>query len=227
MTGLWIPIEVVQDTSLTATEKFILSDIISMVSGGLPYFKSNATIALEFNVSQGTVSRSIGNLIEKKHILLESFDGRRRNLICNAAYSKMSTQGTQERVVRPIKNEQAALRKTQHNNTTSKQVSKQLNIPAKLNWNDALTEAWGEWNDEQKSRRKKPYTPRAQMMAAKRLMQLSKGDADLAIELINYAILRRWDTFWDLPKDHNKHGKKGFNPENFTPSGIINFIEQG
>lgn len=91
---------------------------------------------------------------------------------------------------------------------------------------DELKHAWNEWNDEQKKRRKKPYTERAQKMAAKRLTEMSKGDPALAVELINYAILRRWDTFWELPKQHKKN-EKGFKGSNFTEQGIRSFIEQG
>lgn len=223
MKGLWIPIEIVKDTSLTATEKFILSDVFSMVSGGLPYFKSNATIALEFNVSQGTVSRSVANLITNGYLVLECFDGRRRQLGVDAEYTKMSTQSTQERVGSIPKNKKAALRKPQHNKQVSKQAMVQWNVSMDT---DELKHAWNEWNDEQKKRRKKPYTERAQKMAAKRLTEMSKGDPALAVELINYAILRRWDTFWELPKQHKKN-EKGFKGSNFTEQGIRSFIEQG
>ena len=86
MTGLWIPVSIIKEPSLTAVEKFVLADVLAMVGGGLPYFKSNARIGLDFNVSAGTISRSVSNLIATGHLELVSFDGRKREVTVNPAY---------------------------------------------------------------------------------------------------------------------------------------------
>jgi len=223
MKGLWIPIEIVKNPSLTAVEKFIISDVLAMVSGGLPYFKSNATLALDFDVSPGTISRSIGSLIEAGHLRLVKFDGRKREVTVDAAYLNSARQHTQKRVGRVTENKHSATSKAQHSNTTSKAVSKQLNKW----WNtDSLSKAWNDWVDEQKANRKKTYSKRAKTMAMNRLKELSNSNEEQAVKLINYAILRRWDTFWPLPQNHTKN-EKGFNPENFSKDGLNDFIANG
>ena len=61
-------------------------------------------------------------------------------------------------------------------------------------------------------------------MALKRLNELSKGDAIQAINIINHAILKSWDTFWALPKNHTNNDK-GFKKDNFTTDGLSDFIK--
>jgi hypothetical protein len=225
MTGLWIPVSIIKEPSLTAVEKFVLADVLAMVGGGLPYFKSNARIGLDFNVSAGTISRSVSNLIATGHLELVSFDGRKREVTVNPAYLKPGTQSNQKWVGRVNETEKPASSKAQHNTTVSKQSSKQLNIW----WHPEyvrLTDAWEEWVDEQKTIRKKPYTQRAKQMALKRLNELSKGDAIQAINIINHAILKSWDTFWALPKNHTNNDK-GFKKDNFTTDGLSDFIKNG
>lgn len=223
MKGLWIPIEIVKDPSLTAVEKFILADILSMVGGGLPFFKSNSTLALDLSVSPGTISRSIGELIDKGHLELVSFDGRRRELTASRDYSKEVRQTTQKRVGSVNETSKSATSNTQHSNTVSKQLSKQVNV-----WwqKEELTKAWSEWKDEQKAKRKGPYSKRAETMAVNRLKELSKSDETVAINIINHAILRRWTTFWPIPKNHTKN-EKGFKSDNFTTDGLSDFITNG
>jgi hypothetical protein len=180
-------------------------------------------LALDFDVSPGTISRSIGSLIEAGHLRLVKFDGRKREVTVDAAYLNSARQHTQKRVGRVTENKHSATSKAQHSNTTSKAVSKQLNKW----WNtDSLSKAWNDWVDEQKANRKKTYSKRAKTMAMNRLKELSNSNEEQAIKLINYAILRRWDTFWPLPQNHTKN-EKGFNPENFSNDSLNDFIANG
>lgn len=84
--GIWIPIEIWEDTRLTALDKIILAEIDSL-DGEEHCFASNKYIAQFCHCSETHVSKSISKLIEYGYISIISFDGRTRCLKCNFGFA--------------------------------------------------------------------------------------------------------------------------------------------
>lgn len=76
--GLWIPVEVLSTPGLSAVDKMLWADIDSFTGNDSTWFKSNATVAEEFGVSERSVSRSLKNLTEAGLVRLKKNDGRTR-----------------------------------------------------------------------------------------------------------------------------------------------------
>lgn len=69
-TGLWIPINILEDKNLSDKEKFILSMIIFLSTKDKSCTTSNQTFAKQFNISINRVSKVISALKNKKYILV-------------------------------------------------------------------------------------------------------------------------------------------------------------
>ena len=67
-TGLWIPINILEDKNLSDKEKFILSMIIFLSTKDKSCTTSNQTFADKFDISVNRVSKIISALKDKKHI---------------------------------------------------------------------------------------------------------------------------------------------------------------
>jgi len=76
-TGVWIPRKVIEDESLTMTEKIIYADIACFEI----CFKSNESIGERYKLKKSTVSKSISNLIEKGYLESNKKTGEYRQLM--------------------------------------------------------------------------------------------------------------------------------------------------
>lgn len=76
--GIWIPLEIWQDSTLSWNEKVLLMEIDSFTAKGEPCVFSNEYIAALLGVTERQARNIISNLIEKGYIRLTKFDGRRR-----------------------------------------------------------------------------------------------------------------------------------------------------
>lgn len=97
--GIWIPIEIWQDKSLSWNEKILLMEIDSFTSKGHECYISNEYIADLLGVTERSASRLLSHLLESGLIRVVKFDGRKRyveSTICfQAGWTQMSMQGGQ------------------------------------------------------------------------------------------------------------------------------------
>lgn len=96
--GIWIPIEIWQDTDLSWNEKILLMEIDSFTSRGRECYISNEYIANLLDVGERTVKRYIAHLLDRNLLKVVRFDGRARFLESTLSYdtaevTKMSPQG--------------------------------------------------------------------------------------------------------------------------------------
>lgn len=78
--GVWIPKAVWLDTRLTALDKVILTEIDSLDQSERGCFASNKHIADFCQCSERKVSESISQLLKLGYLVVQSFDGRQREL---------------------------------------------------------------------------------------------------------------------------------------------------
>jgi DNA-binding MarR family transcriptional regulator len=99
--GIWIPIEIWQDKSLSWNEKILLMEIDSFTSKGHECYISNEYIADLLGVTERSASRLLSHLLESGLIRVVKFDGRKRyvesTISFQAEWTQMSMQGGQSR----------------------------------------------------------------------------------------------------------------------------------
>lgn len=97
--GIWIPIEIWQDKSLSWNEKILLMEIDSFTSKGHDCYISNEYIADLLGVTERSASRLLSHLLESGLIRVVKFDGRKRyvesTISFQAEWTQMSMQGGQ------------------------------------------------------------------------------------------------------------------------------------
>lgn len=76
--GIWIPIEIWQDKSLSWNEKILLMEIDSFTSKGHECYISNEYIAELLGVSISWASKCLSHLMEVGYVKMVRFDGRKR-----------------------------------------------------------------------------------------------------------------------------------------------------
>ena len=95
--GIWIPIEIWQDTDLSWNEKILLMEIDSFTSRGRDCFISNEYIANLLGVTERMASTYLSHLVETGYVTVVRFDGRCRYVESNydfqAGWKETSTQG--------------------------------------------------------------------------------------------------------------------------------------
>lgn len=97
--GIWIPIEIWQDRSLSWNEKILLMEIDSFTSKGHECYISNEYIADLLGVTERCASKYLSHLLESGLIRLVKFDGRKRyvesTISFQAEWNNRSMQGGQ------------------------------------------------------------------------------------------------------------------------------------
>ena len=76
--GIWIPIEIWQDKSLSWNEKILLMEIDSFTSKGHECYISNEYIAELLGISMSWASKCLSHLMEIGYVKMVRFDGRKR-----------------------------------------------------------------------------------------------------------------------------------------------------
>lgn len=133
--GIFIPIEIWQDNTLTWKEKVLLMEIDSFTSKDLDCYFSNEYIATLLDVRTTTASKIVASLIRKGYIRQTRFDGRKRYL--------QTCIEIQSRVAQKCKadlDESARQTRTemQHNNISNKQTNKEGSKSPRFDFRKAL-----------------------------------------------------------------------------------------
>lgn len=90
--GIWIPIEIWQDKSLSWNEKILLMEIDSFTSKGHECYISNEYIADLLGVTERSASRLLSHLKEVGFIREVRFDGRKRYVESTISFQAEWTQ---------------------------------------------------------------------------------------------------------------------------------------
>lgn len=115
--GIWIPIEVWEDTRLTWAEKVLLMEIDSFTKNGIDCFFSDEYAAGFLNVSTRSAANYIAHLVELGLVKKTKFDGRRRYL--QSALSIEVLQSRDAKIAeQECKNCRAEMQNLQTNNTS-------------------------------------------------------------------------------------------------------------
>lgn len=95
--GIWIPIEIWQDRSLSWNEKILLMEIDSFTSKGHECYISNEYIAELLGVTERCASKYLSHLLDSGYIRMVKFDGRKRyvesTISFQAEWNNRSMQG--------------------------------------------------------------------------------------------------------------------------------------
>ena len=177
-TGVWVPIGIYQDKSLNPTDKFILSDILTLAE----YYKSNETIAIEVGVSKRTATRSIKKLEDLGYIKTY-FNGRTRIAKMTTPLAKMAKL--------PSQNGEAASPNWPHSIQKSIQKSKHIRIERPYKSKE-FDEIWDIWIDERKQQKRKKYTERGEKATLHNLQKISNNNEKQAIKIIQQSITQGW-----------------------------------
>ena len=70
-----------------------------------------------------------------------------------------------------------------------------------------LNEAWGRWKDYKNARRERYSCSAAEESAYRQLYSLSKGNAQLAMQIVEQSIANDWKGLYELKKDDNANTK--------------------
>jgi len=115
--GIWVNIDIMNDTNLTANEKFLLAEVDQLSSLEDGCYASNNHFAELIGITRANASRTIGNLVKKKYII---------------SSIKMGTRN-RERSIKMIKtyyqNDNRVVSKRQEskeNKQSNKQIKKQV-----------------------------------------------------------------------------------------------------
>lgn len=97
--GIWIPIEIWQDQSLSWNEKILLMEIDSFTSKGHDCYISNEYIANLLQVTDRSARKYLSHLMQAGYIRMVRFDGRKRyvesTISFQAEWNDSSRQGGQ------------------------------------------------------------------------------------------------------------------------------------
>ena len=95
--GIWIPLEIWQDSGLSWNEKILLMEIDSFTAQGKDCYFSNEYIANLLGVTERYASKCLNNLIDAGYVRVVRFDGRKRYVQSEqkfqAGWNKCSMQG--------------------------------------------------------------------------------------------------------------------------------------
>jgi len=225
--GLWIPREIVEHPNLPGVAKMIWADIDSFSSGEMSYYKKNATIAEEMGISERSVSRHIAQLME---LGLVVNDGDQSYRLLNTLRCRQPRQNVEERVdnlatpiakvsTPPCQNGEARVAKLATEYNIESNTLENTEKKTEIRMGGELASVWMEWLAEKKERKEK-YTSRGMRASFTRLMNLSHGNENVAIQIIQQSIENGWKGFFPIK------GGKGYHPS-VTPEGLHDFIVQG
>lgn len=210
--GLWIPAEILAVPGLTAVEKMLWADIDSFTGHGSTWFKSRETAAQELGVSQSTVSRSMKVLLDSEIVKMVGNDGRYRHFVASLpGQIDASAESIKEpsRVKMPIEPSQNET--IENKEVNKKRTRKYYAQPKDLDEVVTYFAKWGHHDQEDCATFMDYYTANGWTQGR------GKPIKDWMATARNWMRNgKKWNT-----------EKRGFDPNNFTPDGIGDFVANG
>lgn len=236
--GVWIPKEIWLDTRLNALDKIILAEIDSFDSNYGGCCASNQYIAEFCQCSERKVSEAISKLAKIGYIYIQSFNGRLRilksNLKITIQPSKKCEADSQNLLgslefsaSQPSKKCGADSQNLRHNNIDNnidnKKERKKTKTPAAVTYDEAV-DSYTENTALRDALRnfikmrtfiKKPLTDRALKMIMTKLDNLSAGNDDIKIKILDQSIVHNWQDVYRLKDDDQspQAGNQNFNSQ--------------
>ena len=202
--GIWIPIEIWEDQSLSWNEKVLLMEIDSYTRQDLDCFFSNECIAELLGVSANWASQLVSSLTEKGYIIKSRSDGRKRFLQSALRYSiegrlivnsKADFDKTQRQTL--IKLKGRLIVNSKHNNIDNNiSNKKEINKAARFDFKSELIalgvseEAADAWMQVRKTKRATNTKIAFDRIAS----EISKS-GKTADECVRIAVERSWQGF--------------------------------
>ena len=95
--GIWIPIEIWDNETLSMTDKHVYAEIDSFCGDGKSCFAGNEWLAQKLHISESSVRSSIAKLKKMELVEQVSFDGRKRYLKadCHSSILRVPDSGMQ------------------------------------------------------------------------------------------------------------------------------------
>lgn len=94
--GIYIPLEIWEDTRLSDKERTLLMEVDSFTSKGKPCYFSNEWIAKRLGVSERTGQTYLKHLIDLGLVVVERFDGRHRYIASDLSGTRRKLRGRGE-----------------------------------------------------------------------------------------------------------------------------------
>lgn len=214
--------------NMTALELKLYCDVWTMTASGKAYWKSNATIASQFDAHRSTVIRAI-NKLESRSLLrrVESENGRYLEALVpdegssnpatgsNLATGRNpATRGSKSATGGVATLQQSSSRpatQIENNREVRREKKNRESASLVLPWeSDAFRMAWDEWREYKRSQFKFKYkTVKSEQIALHKLHRDSNGDERNAIEAIVAAIANGYRGIF--PSNKGKGGNVGRN----------------
>lgn len=186
---------------LSALELLIYADAWTMQQNGKGYWKSNATIASQFDAHRSTVIRAI-NKLESRSLLrrVDSENGRYLEALTpdlgssvDATSSVHATGGSVDATggVAPTQQSSSVDATQIENKRKHKREEKREKVICPFQ-SEKFEAAWAEWNDYRRASRFKYKTAKSEQLALQKLYQESNGNEDIAIDAIATSIASGW-----------------------------------
>lgn len=224
--GIFIPIEIWQDNTLTWKEKVLLMEIDSFTSKDLDCYFSNEYIATLLGVKEDTASGLVRSLIRKGFIRQTRFDGRKRYLqTCIEIQSRVGLKSEADSEKNPMQTRT----EIQHNNITNKLSnisSKEDSIKAerfgfrvnliKIGVEQDVADAWMQVRKE-----KKAVNTKIAFEAVYKEIQQAEKAGHSANECIRLAVEKSWAGFkwsWMKRELDDQNAPAGIRPTPLPPS---------
>ena len=211
--GVFIPASLYLDTSISWTQKIIMVEIDSFTKNGLDCFVSNLHLSKLLGLSESGVEKSIKGLVDKNLVvrkITKKAGGSHRTLKLTHTLLRVTpvvkceshpplSVGDTHTSVRPT------ITNTTITNTTYKKgkpssLKECVEYFEKLGSNLEEAEKFVDWYDS------------------------------VGWKVKGGNLIKDWKACarqWKRRNKQNKHGKKGFNSDNFSPEGINDFVNNG
>lgn len=206
--GIWIPVEIWDDETLTINEKILFLEIDSFTSANKSCFISNEHIAKLLHISENAASKVLNSLVKKGLVVVTKFDGRKRYIqSCTKQTRQKAKADKQKKQVRVGEKD---IYYNQDTNINTNEKDKSFSFSEK-NGNlyavaedstpsDSFEDIWNEWCEYAKEQ----HNIKSRMLKCQRetLIEYTKGDAKLARKIIKRAINNGFKMFVP-PKDED------------------------
>ena len=202
---------------LSALELLIYADAWTMQQNGKGYWKSNATIASQFNAHRSTVIRAI-NKLESRSLLrrVESENGRYLEALTpdpsssvDATGSVHATGGSVDATggVAPTQQSSSVDATQIENKRKPKREENRENVICPFQ-SEKFEMAWAEWNEYRRASRFKYKTVKSEQLALQKLYQESNGNEDIAIDAIATSIASGWRGLFASRTNGSRHNDR-------------------
>lgn len=213
--GLWIPIEIWKDKTLTWNEKILFLEIDSYTSNNQDCYFSDEYISNLLGISTTNANKTLSSLIKKGYVLKTKFDGRRRYV--RSALSYTTGQPCQKRQGFHAGDNNIINNNYSNNKVDIKENKKKVAIDLSIVAPNmmAAVETWLQYKKE----KGQSYKPTGFKMFYKKLCEISGNNPDTAMQIVETSMQNNYAGIFPLKNNNNNnYGKSKSNTDKFIES---------